>query len=387
MKQKQWGFIRETKAVAIAAGVDKDTGICRTGLEEYLAVIFPNKEWIYNKTCGVRNAAGNLIRPDYRCEELKLIIEVDGTTHYRYDEKIKTDIVNTKLYENAGYKVVRIPYFIQLSNKAIQTLFGVYVPEPMFDEKVPSMGPKGKNSPATLCELGIKRMAREFLAFPEQYEANIKTLRLNPETTGAYELEKEYNSLKQSTKVLYHASIKPYRIGSTISIDDFEGETTWFYQSLNENQKTVEERLDSVRPQENISREKCIFFFADPVMCQYFAKSQYPKENIYIYEAAVKDYCGGFPMHIIGHLEGLIRNNIDILPQLKEYWNPTKKWNCVEYLGREMIVLKDVSNKIHGEALTAVMDDRDIYNKLFDYKEPKIKHRDITELLNAFENL
>lgn len=373
MKQKQWGFIRETKAKAIADGVDKDTGICRTGLEEYLAVIFPNIKWIHNKACGVRNAAGNLIRPDYRCEELKLIIEVDGTTHYWYEEKIKTDNANTKLYENAGYKVVRIPYFIQLSNKAIRTFFGVDIQEPMFDEKVPSMGPKGKNSPATLCELGIKRMAREFLAFPEQYDANIKALRINPEITGVNELEKEYNSLKQSTKVLYHASIKPHRIGGMISIDDFDGETTHFYQSLNDNKKAVEERLDNFRPKENISRKKCIFFFDDPVMCQYFAKSQYPKENIYIYEVAVKDYCGGFPMHIISHLEALIKNNIDISSQLKEYWNPTKKWNCLEYLGREMIVLKDVSNRIRGDVLTAIVDDRCIYNKLFNHEGGKHK--------------
>jgi hypothetical protein len=384
MKQKQWGFIRETTAEAIAAGIDKDTGICRTGLEEYLAVIFPNKEWIHNKSCGVRNVAGHLIRPDYRFEELKLIIEVDGTTHYRYEEKIKTDVVNSKLYENAGYKVVRIPYFIQLSNNAIRTLFGVDVQEPMFDETVPSMGPKGKNTPATICELGIKRMAREFLAFPEQYETNVKALKSvkDSEKTGVYDLEKEYNMLKNSTKVLYHASVKPYRIGSTISVDDYEGETTRFYQSLNNTQKSVEEQLDSVRPQENISRKKCIFFFADPVMCKYFAKLQYPKENIYIYEVAVKDYCGGFPMHIIGRLESLIHNGEDVSTQIKEYWNPTKKWNCLEYLGREMIVLKDVSNAECRDALTPIMNDRDTYNKLFQKKQIQDTQVNLEDFLN-----
>ena len=380
-EQKKWGFIRETAKDAEKAGQDKDTGLCRTGLEEYLTVIFPGKQWVHNKSCEVKNEKGNLIRPDYRCEELKLIIEFDGTPHYKNANKIKEDEYNTRQYENAGYKVVRIPYFIQLSNKAIRTLFGVDIQEPMFDETIPSMGPKGKNSPATLCELGIKRMAREFLAFPEQYEANIKALKLNPEITGANELEKEYNSLKNSTKILYHASVKPYRIGSTISIDDFDGEITHFYQSLNNTQKSVEEQLESVRPQENINRKKCMYFFADSVMCKCFAKIQYPKENIYIYEVAVKDYCGGFPMHIVGHLEGLIKNGIDISSQLQEYWNPTKNWNCLEYLGREMIVLKDVSNAAHGDPLTAIMNDRDIYNKLFSQKQIQDRHVNLEDFI------
>ena len=36
---KQWGFIRETSKIAEKAGIDKATGILRTGLDEYLSVI------------------------------------------------------------------------------------------------------------------------------------------------------------------------------------------------------------------------------------------------------------------------------------------------------------------------------------------------------------
>lgn len=35
MKNK-WGFLRETNALAKKAGVDKDTGLHRIGLEDYL---------------------------------------------------------------------------------------------------------------------------------------------------------------------------------------------------------------------------------------------------------------------------------------------------------------------------------------------------------------
>jgi len=37
---KNWGFLRETEAMAKKAGIDKDTGLHRTGLEVYLKVIF-----------------------------------------------------------------------------------------------------------------------------------------------------------------------------------------------------------------------------------------------------------------------------------------------------------------------------------------------------------
>ena len=36
---KKWGFVRETVEAAKKAGIDADTGLHRTGLEEYLSVI------------------------------------------------------------------------------------------------------------------------------------------------------------------------------------------------------------------------------------------------------------------------------------------------------------------------------------------------------------
>lgn len=174
MKNK-WGFLRETSEIAKRAGYDRDTGLKRTGLDEYLAVIFPNThDWIHDSTIeGVKSRK----RPDYRSESLKLIVEFDGIPHYTMPSNIIRDIENTKFYEELGYKVVRIPYFIQLSNKAVKTLFGVDVKEQLFDETIPSLGPKGRDAPAYLCGVGIERMAKEFRRFPEQYEVNIKALK------------------------------------------------------------------------------------------------------------------------------------------------------------------------------------------------------------------
>jgi hypothetical protein len=183
--------------LAKKAGKDKDTGLHRTGLEEYLCVIFPNvDDWIHDKAFGEVNGKNYRTRPEYRSEKLKLIVEFDGLQHYTKPDIIEKDARLTELYTNLGYKVIRIPYFIQLSNKAVKTLFDVDVAEELFDDKISSLGVKGLNTPAYLCPAGVKRMAEEFRRFPEQYETNIEYLKKenDPYKTGVEFLEKEYNS-------------------------------------------------------------------------------------------------------------------------------------------------------------------------------------------------
>ena len=175
----KWGFLRETSEAAKKAGIDKDTGIHRTGLDEYLKIIFPEiTDWIHDKIipAELTNGKQYRVRPDYRSETLKLIIEFDGLQHYTQPDKIKQDEKNTKLYKSFGYKVVRIPYFIQLTNECVKTLFNRDIEESLFEKNIPSIGIKGKNTPAYLCPAGVERMKTEFKKFPEQYEVNKKCL-------------------------------------------------------------------------------------------------------------------------------------------------------------------------------------------------------------------
>lgn len=198
MKNCKWGFLRETKELAQKAGLDADTGLCRTGLEEYLKVIFPDvDDWFHDEPIGMLNGIKRKLRPDYRSETLKLIIEIDGLPHYTNPENIEKDAKNTLDYEQGGYKVVRIPYFIQLTNSAVKQLFDVEVQEPLFDESVPSLGIKGCNTPAYICGAGIIRMAQEFRKFPDQYKVNVGYLEsLNNEFyTGVSILKREYENI------------------------------------------------------------------------------------------------------------------------------------------------------------------------------------------------
>ena len=196
----KWGFLRESQEAALKAGIDKRTGLCRTGVDEYLKVIFPStSDWVHDETTGIVEKSGkrSLKRPDWRSATLKLIIEFDGVDHYKTPHQIISDSERVEFYEKNGYKVVRIPYFIQLTNDAVEKMFGVSVEEKLFDETIPALG-EDRASPACLCPMGIQRMAREFHEFPTQYKINIKHLESynNEDLTGCKLLKKEYDKIK-----------------------------------------------------------------------------------------------------------------------------------------------------------------------------------------------
>lgn len=192
--KNQWGYLRETEEEAQKAKPNPVNGMHKTGLDTYLKVIFPNtNDWVLNKT--VPNCERK-IKPDYRSESLKLIIEFNGLQHYQKPDIILNDNDKEKCYTNLGYKVVPIPFFIQLTNKAVKTLFNVDVKEPLFDESIPSLLACDRCTPAYLCPMGIKRMAEDFLLFPEQYEVNINSMKNEDwQLTGWDLLEKEYNEI------------------------------------------------------------------------------------------------------------------------------------------------------------------------------------------------
>lgn len=181
----KFGFLRETGADAKKAGIDKATGFVRTGLDEYLKAIFPAvDDWIHDKPI---NLGGRRYRPDYRSETLKLVVEFDGMPHYLKPTVILSDEEKNSFYQENGYKVVRIPFFIQLTNAVVKDLFGVDVKEPLFPEGVASFSVADSCTPAFMCPLGIGRCALELLRYPEQMDTNLAALiAINNEDLSGY---------------------------------------------------------------------------------------------------------------------------------------------------------------------------------------------------------
>lgn len=108
-----------------------------TTLAEYLAKIFPGNEFVFDKIIPkdiIVSRGGDQFpryRPDARCEELNLVVEFDGMDHYMKASVMINDVDKDNYLKSLGYNVVRIPYWLQLSNDNIYKLFGVEVDEEM----------------------------------------------------------------------------------------------------------------------------------------------------------------------------------------------------------------------------------------------------------------
>ena len=109
--------------------------------------------------------------------------------------EIKRDEENTKYYESLGYKVIRIPYFIQLTHDVVLKLFNKNISSNLlFDESIPSLYYPNIGCPGFLCPLGIKRMAKDFMNLSQkQYEVNVEKLieANNNDITGVVNLISE----------------------------------------------------------------------------------------------------------------------------------------------------------------------------------------------------
>ncbi|MGQ4006111.1 DUF559 domain-containing protein [Francisellaceae bacterium CB300] len=121
-------------------------------LGQILEELKPNHSFIHDKS--VPNSKNKRMRPDFRCDKLKLILEFDGDSHYRSSDRIIKDKVKDADYQSLGYKVFRIPYFIQASENLWSLIFKEQIPykqvycNGFIDDKA--------ILPADFCEMGVE---------------------------------------------------------------------------------------------------------------------------------------------------------------------------------------------------------------------------------------
>ncbi|HOW50769.1 MAG TPA: hypothetical protein PLV42_01860 [bacterium] len=129
-------------------------------LAGYLPAIFPGAVFVHNR---VVPETGTRLRPAYRCVEMRLVVEFDGPTHYTKPSVILKDDQYRRVFVEAGYEVVRIPYFVQLSTEVIARLFGT---SRQFKQRYPH-GFVGEKIvlPAEFCCLGVERFIADLDRF------------------------------------------------------------------------------------------------------------------------------------------------------------------------------------------------------------------------------
>ena len=100
----------------------------------------------------------------------KLVINYDDYEHYCNAVLIKTDNEEEEIAKELGYKVIRIPYWIQLDSITVKHYFGVES-----DIKTEYLHGFGNTSvfPASFCEKGIERFSQELKMLPGEIKYEI----------------------------------------------------------------------------------------------------------------------------------------------------------------------------------------------------------------------
>lgn len=95
-------------------------------LGDFLQVAYEGQTWDHDKKFKIPNSEiSHNFRPDYCCHNLKLCVEFDGPDHFTKANVIQADITKDTKIESHGYKVIRIPYFIQLTKESIRYFFNM----------------------------------------------------------------------------------------------------------------------------------------------------------------------------------------------------------------------------------------------------------------------
>lgn len=139
-------------------------------LHDFIKELYVGHEIVCNK--GFRES-GIKCRPDFHIPSISTIIEFDGYQHYTLSKVVASDSHKTKTFMSMGYKVIRIPYFVQLCPASILYFFGIDMPN--FTQAYPHGFIDDKAVlPADFCSIGVERFHKELEEMPANIEYDIR---------------------------------------------------------------------------------------------------------------------------------------------------------------------------------------------------------------------
>lgn len=98
----------------------KKNYILEDDIGNFLPIIYKKATIIHNK-----QFEDTKFRPDYVIKEEKLIVEYDGPRHFTLAKTVLDDDRKDIVYQQYNYRIIRIPYFIQLHSNTIKHFFNV----------------------------------------------------------------------------------------------------------------------------------------------------------------------------------------------------------------------------------------------------------------------
>jgi len=119
----------------------------------------------------------------YQIQGHTTVVEFDGDQHYWDSLKIKVDSEKDAVARSLGYSVVRVPYWVQLTNETALHYFGV---QAQISQDFPHGFITTKIFPASFSAMGVSRFSRELSALPESTRnAVLSSLRDSAREHGA----------------------------------------------------------------------------------------------------------------------------------------------------------------------------------------------------------
>lgn len=100
----------------------------------------------------------------------KLVVEFDGDLHYKESLVLKRDMEKDSVAKELGYKLVRFPYWIQLTTQTLETFFGI---RGEVCQDFPHGFISTKSFPASFCNLGLERFFKELESLPENVREDV----------------------------------------------------------------------------------------------------------------------------------------------------------------------------------------------------------------------
>jgi hypothetical protein len=98
------------------------------------------------------------------------LVEYDGDEHYRNTLVIRADRAKTRIATEAGFRLIRFPYWLQLDSFTLRHVFG-------FEAEIVQNFPHGfittKLFPGSFCPMGLVRFESEFDALPESLKVAV----------------------------------------------------------------------------------------------------------------------------------------------------------------------------------------------------------------------
>lgn len=168
--------------------------------------------------------------PDFVVKSHKIIVEYDGPRHYTQHRTCMDDIKKDNIFNELGYKVMRIPYFIQPRKEDFERITGAdidkskkysisYVSGFVHPECV---------LPADYCESGLERFKNDLLMYPGHKNEIFHTLNLRndrelslPKSMSDLLKDHELTEHKQDTLDFWNFFFKTSGTKKTINFKEY----------------------------------------------------------------------------------------------------------------------------------------------------------------------